>query len=108
MEGIDWQLSTISILFLTGLGWSLIYDLFTFTKPVKEKGQIRDFIFWLVSALVIIPVLFFANWGELRLYLWLSLTAGACCYRLLFRSPVVIFLKKIKRKIKGKRGFFKL
>ena len=106
MEGIDWQLSTVVILFLTGLSWGLLYDLFILFIPAKRKGQVRDFLFWLVSMLLIFPVFFFANWGELRIYLWISLFMGVCCYRVVFRSTIYIFLKKIKRKLKRRQGYF--
>ena len=36
MAGIDWQLSTIAILFLTGLGWGLLYDSIHVNQAYQE------------------------------------------------------------------------
>ncbi|NLW56236.1 MAG: hypothetical protein GX050_06420 [Firmicutes bacterium] len=106
MEGIDWQLSTIAILFLTGLGWGLFYDLYLLVKPSKKQTHFSDFFFWIISLLLMAPVIFFANWGELRLYLWISLLMGVGCYRVAFRTSVYGFLKMSKRKLKRRRGYF--
>ena len=106
MEGIDWQLSAVAILLLTGLGWGLLYDLFNIFKSKKRKEHFKDFLFWMVSMLFIIPIIFFTNWGELRIYLWISILAGICCYRLVLRSTVLIFLKMLKRKFKRRQGYF--
>ncbi len=106
MAGIDWQLSTIAILFLTGLGWGFFYDLFLLIKPARRQAHFFDFLFWIISLLFIVPVIFFTNWGELRFYLWISLLVGVGCYRAVFHAPVYGFLKMSKRKLKRRRGFF--
>lgn len=104
MEGIEWQLSTLVILFLTGLGWGLLYDFFSlvFTK----RRHVADFCFWLLSIFLIFPVLLFTNLGELRVSLGICLVMGVACYRRLFHPTVYLSLKLVKRKLRRRRGFF--
>lgn len=93
MERIDWQLSTIIILVLAGTGWGFLADCFRILKKGR-KNQALDFAFWPVSLVILAPVIFFANWGDLRLYVWISLGAGVIIYRRLFRRPVMMVLRK--------------
>lgn len=104
MEGIGWQFSALMILFLTGLGWGLLYDgcLLLFTK----SRQIGDFCFWILSIFLIFPVLLFTNFGELRVSLGISLLIGLVCYRWVFHPTIYLYLKMFKRKLRRRRGFF--
>jgi len=68
-------------------------DCFRILKKGR-KNQVLDFVFWPVSLLFLSPVIFYANWGEVRLYLWLSLGAGVVLYRKLFRRAVMFLLQK--------------
>lgn len=104
MEGIEWQLSSLTLLFLTGMVWGLFYDCFLllFTK----RRQVGDFCFWVLSVLLIFPALLFTNLGELRVSLGVSLLIGVACYRWVFHSSVYLSLKLVKRKLRHRRGFF--
>lgn len=93
MEKIDWQLSTIALLLLAGTGWGFLADCFRVLKKGR-KNQVLDFLFWPASLLFLAPFIFYANWGEIRFYVWLSLGAGVIIYRKLFRRAVMIFLQK--------------
>ena len=93
MEKIDWQLSTIVLLMLAGAGGGFLADCFRILKKGR-KNQVLDFVFWPVSLLFLSPVIFYANWGEVRLYLWLRLGSGVVLYRKLFRRAVMFLLQK--------------
>ncbi|HEY8343843.1 MAG TPA: spore cortex biosynthesis protein YabQ [Bacillota bacterium] len=93
MEFIDWQLSSMSILFITGVFWGLLFDLHNYAKTkssrVKKAGGIRDFFFWVCSFFLIAPLIFVANWLELRLYVWFSIGMGLIAYYYLFHPSLV-------------------
>jgi spore cortex biosynthesis protein YabQ len=93
MEKIDWQLSTIVLLMLAGTGWGFLADCFRVLKKGR-RNQVLDFFFWPVSLFFLAPVIFYANWGEIRLYVWLSLGVGVIIYRKLFRRAVMLLLQK--------------
>ena len=83
MEFINWQLSSMSILFITGVIWGLLFDLHNYIKKksgvgrVKKAGGLRDFFFWVCSFFLIPPrsslqlartpaiCLFSIEWGSL-------------------------------------------
>lgn len=104
VEGIEGQISSLVILFLTGLAWGLLYDcsVLLFSK----QRQVGDFCFWLLSIFLIFPVLLFTNFGELRVSLGIGLLMGVACYRRVFHGPVYLALKMVKRKLRRRRGFF--
>jgi hypothetical protein len=104
MEGIEWQLSSLMLLFLTGIVWGLFYD--CFLVLFSKRRQVGDFCFWLFSFFLIFPALLFTNLGELRVSLGVSLLMGVVCYQWLFHSVVYLSLKLVKRKLRRRRGFF--
>ncbi|NLW58739.1 MAG: hypothetical protein GX073_00090 [Firmicutes bacterium] len=104
MAGIEWQVSTLVFLFLTGLGWGLLYDgcWFFFAR----RRQVGDFFFWVLSVFLIIPVLLLTTGGELRVSFGISLLVGVACYRRVFHPTISLYLKMLKRKLRRRRGFF--
>ena len=91
MEKIDWQLSTIVLLMLAGTGWGFLADCFRILKRPEKPGAC---FFWPVSLFFLAPVIFYANWGEIRLSVWLSLGVGVLIYRKLFRRAVMMLLQR--------------
>lgn len=104
MAGIEWQFNALIILFLTGLGWGLLYDgcLFLFMR----RRQVGDFCFWVLSIFFIFPVLLFTTSGELRVSFGLSLLVGIACYRWVFHPTIYLYLKLLRRMLRRRRGFF--
>ncbi len=92
MERIDWQLSSLGLLFLAGIGWGFVEDCFQLLKKGKKR-PVLDFIFWPVSVILLAPVIFFVNWGKLRLYVWITLGLGYLLYRKLFHPPLLMLFK---------------
>jgi hypothetical protein len=94
VEFINWQLSSMSILFITGVIWGLLFDLHNYIKKksgvgrVKKAGGLRDFFFWVCSFFLIPPLIFVANWLELRLYVWFSIGMGLIAYYCLFHPSL--------------------
>ena len=51
MERIDWQLSSLGLLFLAGIGWGFVEDCFQLLKKGKKR-PVLDFI-WPVSVILL-------------------------------------------------------
>jgi spore cortex biosynthesis protein YabQ len=55
----------------------------------KKTGAILgDLIFWLLITVIVFALLLEANWGELRMYVFLGLGMGALLYYYLLSRPV--------------------
>lgn len=104
MEEIEGQISSLTLLFLAGIVWGLLYDGFLVLFP--KRRQLGDLCFWLFSVFLIFPALLFTNLGELRVSLGVSLLVGVACYRWVFHASVYLSLKLVKRKLRRRRGFF--
>lgn len=86
---------------ITTLGWTLacgaalglIFDFWRACRAVLTPGWIvtsaGDLLFWLVAALAVAMTLLVTNYGQVRLYVFLSLGAGFSFYQLVF-SPVLL------------------
>lgn len=92
MERINWQLSSLGLLLLAGIGWGFLDDCFQLLKRGRNR-RVWDIIFWPVSLVLLAPVIFFINWGELRLYVWITLGIGFYIYRKLFHLSVLMLFK---------------
>lgn len=90
MERIDWQLSSALLLLITGICWGFLYDLFQSLNRRRRLLNLMDLLFWVVSLFIIGPLIFFANWLELRLYVWISIGCGFLVYRLIFFRLVTL------------------
>ncbi|NLJ75977.1 MAG: spore cortex biosynthesis protein YabQ [Peptococcaceae bacterium] len=56
---------------------------------LKKAGFfLGDIIFWLVTTVIVFILLILANWGEMRLYVFLGLGLGVLLYFCLFSKPV--------------------
>lgn len=98
MDFINWQLSSMAILFVTGVFWGLLFDLHNYfkaknnTRRAKRESHVKDFCFWVVSLFLIGPLIYFANWLELRFYVWLSIGMGIIAYYCLFHRSLATAL----------------
>ncbi|HHT49127.1 MAG TPA: hypothetical protein GXZ98_07535 [Firmicutes bacterium] len=104
MEGIERQISSLMILFWTGLAWGLLYDCFVLL--FRKRRQLGDFAFWISLIFLTFPVLLLTTWGELRVSLGVSLLMGVACYRRVFHPSVYLSLRLVKGKLRRRRGFF--
>ena len=70
----------------TGMVLGLIYDLNRMIrrifKPRRWIVGALDLLFWLIAAIIVFVVLFFANNGEIRLYNFIGLAIGWSLYLL--------------------------
>lgn len=94
MEYVHSQISSCLLLLLTGIVLGGFFDLYrVFRGMVKAKGWMTysgDLLFWVLVTIVVIPLLYWSTWLELRLYVWLSIGAGFIGYYLFFSRALIL------------------
>lgn len=93
------QLSSVGVFILSGIIISIFFDLFrvlrkTFKTP-DILTYIEDVIFWLVTGLFLILIIFRFNNGELRLYMFASLFIGIIIYMFTLSKYFILINSKI-------------
>lgn len=89
------QFITLGLMF--GCGWALgvVFDAYRVLT-----GQLRlprlfihllDFVFWLTATLSVFRVLFYSNYGQVRLFVFIGLVAG-CSFHYCFTTGITIKL----------------
>ena len=90
------QLTTFFILLGVGLFMAFVFDIYrvsrNYIRLPKFIYHIIDLLIWLILALVVFAFLLISNWGELRFYIFISLTIGVGVYFLFFSKYVIAFL----------------
>ncbi|HPT78392.1 MAG TPA: spore cortex biosynthesis protein YabQ [Candidatus Atribacteria bacterium] len=75
-----------------GFVMGFIYDLFRMirhiTKPGKFITAVLDLLFWVIMGLLAFAVIFYVNYGEVRIYTIIGLAMGWALYALTL-SPVI-------------------
>ena len=81
------QVSTFLIMFGFGIFLGILFDLYRRLvrklKPGRAWISLADLIFTLLTGLAGFILLIFANWGELRFYILLSILLGFVIYHYL-------------------------
>lgn len=76
------------VFILNGFLIGLLFDIFRiFRKSFKTPDFItclEDFIFWIITGLLLLYSIFKFNNGELRIYIFLGVILGAAIYMLIF------------------------
>lgn len=95
------QLYIFFCFLLTGFSIGLLFDIFRiFRKSFKTNDfitYIQDFIFWILTGIIVLYSIFTFNNGELRGYIFIAIFLGIILYLLLLSNYVVsIFTKIIK------------
>lgn len=80
------QVQFITLLWMVGSGilMGVVYDIYRVLQIKLRIGKklipLMDLIYWIGSALFVFYILFQANGGQLRLYIFLALAAGMWIY----------------------------
>ncbi|HOP74835.1 MAG TPA: spore cortex biosynthesis protein YabQ [Bacillota bacterium] len=98
MEYVHSQLSSCLLLLLTGIVLGGFFDLYrVFRGMIKAKGWMTysgDLLFWVLATVVMIPLMYWSTWLELRLYVWLAIGAGLIGYYVFFsRALIAVWIK---------------
>lgn len=108
MEPMNIQLSSMLILFLTGMIGGFFFDLYrVFRSQLTGKkrhrqgfiNMIGDGCFWCLLLILITPLIFWGTWLELRLYVWLLLLGGIILYFGIFSALMIPLLRNFWRMI---------
>lgn len=94
--------------FLLGVAMVVVYDCLRLFRRILPHGiiwiSVEDFLYWLVSGIMIFLLLYYRNGGAMRLYILLGIGCGALIYyfalgRILFRL-LSDNIQKIKKRLK--------
>lgn len=95
------QLYMFLVLVLTGVAWSLCFDVYrawrSLARPRGWRSDLGDLVFWLAGALLVAGGLFLGNWGDLRLYVFLGLALGGYLYFRLASPTILPVLRRLFR-----------
>ena len=104
MAYVNLQLNAFLVLLFTGVVWGGFFDLYrVFRSRIKVNKTIDlmgDLIFWLLAVCLVIPLIYWGTWLELRLYVWISILLGLVLY-FSFLSNLFIPIFKVFWKIMG-------
>jgi spore cortex biosynthesis protein YabQ len=104
MQYVNLQLNAFLVLLFTGMVWGGFFDLYrVFRSRIKVNKTIDfigDLIFWILVVILVIPLIYWGTWLELRFYVWISIMVGLVIY-FCFLSRLFIPLFKIFWQIVG-------
>jgi spore cortex biosynthesis protein YabQ len=104
MEFVTLQLNAFLVLLFTGVVWGGFFDLYrvfrSWIKVNKTIDFIGDLIFWILAVFLVIPLIYWGTWLELRLYVWIAILLGLVLY-FSFLSRLFIPLFKVFWQIIG-------
>jgi len=101
MQSLESQFFSFAVTVLMGLTVGVLFDFYNITKgiirPRKLGTYLGDFLFWVITTIVIFFMLLIGNWGELRFYVVIGVLTGVVVYIKLFsRTFIRVLLSIIK------------
>ncbi|AZR74597.1 hypothetical protein BBF96_15175 [Anoxybacter fermentans] len=86
------EIKSFLIMIAGGFAISILYDIYRWLWLAKYQRSwlkhVGDLIFSLLATIIVIGLLLYSNWGELRLYIFFGLGIGIFIY---FKITRVIF-----------------
>jgi spore cortex biosynthesis protein YabQ len=78
------QLNAFLVLLFTGIVWGGFFDLYrVFRSQIRVSKTIDamgDLLFWVLVTILVVPLIYWATWLELRLYVWVGIVLGIIIY----------------------------
>lgn len=113
MEPVEMQFSAFTVVFFAGMTLGLLYDFYRlFRKGLKLAGTLDwlfDALFWTMATPSLMFLIFFSNWGEMRIYILLAIALGVTFYFKVLSETMRGLLRLIAKGIAGLiRGVFRL
>lgn len=94
--GADGQVELFFLTVVTGGLLGLAFDFYRILRGLFRPRWLltaaADLAYWLLATVVVFVALLFGNWGELRLYVFVGLVAGAIGYYRLFSRQAIRLL----------------
>jgi spore cortex biosynthesis protein YabQ len=113
MEPVEMQFSAFTVVFFAGMTLGLLYDLYRlFRQGLRLAGVLDwlfDALFWIIATPSLMFLIFFSNWGEMRIYILLATALGVFFYFKVLSDTMRGLLRLIIKGIAGFiRGIFRL
>lgn len=100
------QIKTLIYFILTGISIGILFDIFRIMrksfKTLDFITYIQDFLFWILTGLILIVSIFIFNNGDLRGYVFIGIIFGIFIYMLLISKyfiklfvTIISYIKKI-------------
>lgn len=93
------QLHIFSCFLFTGFLIGILFDIFRILRKSFRTSDIltyiQDFIFWILTGLILLYSIFTFNNGELRGYIFISIILGVILYFLTLSKYVIFIFTKI-------------
>jgi len=101
MVPVDVQLYQFSIMLLAGMVLGAVFDTYrTFrlkARPGAVVTVVMDALFWVIATALLLGAVFYASWGEVRVYVFIGVATGAWLYFRLASAVVLRFLRWLWR-----------
>ena len=102
------QLYTLLYFILTGITIGILFDIFRILRKSFKTSDfityIQDFLFWILTGVILLVSIFAFNNGELRGYIFVGIIFGIIMYILLFSKyfiKIFVFMINSIKKIIG-------
>lgn len=83
-SGVWYQLVLFAVFFVLGVVCALLYDTFRVSERFVRSGPfvsvLKDVLFWLVATVLIFTICLKFNNGEIRMFMFAGIFAGAFAY----------------------------
>ncbi|MBP3255556.1 MAG: spore cortex biosynthesis protein YabQ [Clostridia bacterium] len=100
------QLYSLIIYLISGIGIGLLFDIFRVLRKTFKTSNfvtyIEDLLFWIITGIFLIFIVFVFSNGQLRLYNFIGMLIGIIIYILIFSKifikinvNIIKFIKKI-------------
>jgi len=98
MEYVNLQIGSCLLLLIVGMILGGFFDLYrVFRGSIRVNkflDYLGDLLFWIATASLITPLLYWSTWLELRFYVWLALAFGLSGYYFFLSAALLpLFIK---------------
>lgn len=98
------DLHAVIAYFITGIVIGILFDIFRITRRTFNTPNIltyiEDILFWILSGMLLLYVIFTFTTGEIRLYMIIILIIGAIIYFISISKYIILINTKIIQFIK--------
>jgi spore cortex biosynthesis protein YabQ len=96
------QVQTFLLMIITGFFLGAFMDAY---RSLLKYWQLRtlalcvvDCMYWLLNSIVVFYILLLGNWGDIRFYVFVGLSAGVACYHFWFKRRLQWWLLQLRYK----------
>lgn len=101
IEQVNTFAVTIALGLIIGLAYDLLRALKTVIKISRRVQFFMDLGYWLLMTVIVFIALLASNWGEVRAYVFIGLSAGGIFYVLVLSRPWFLLVSRLFGLIKA-------